>query len=257
MTAGTLSACCAHPAVPALISITLISAVPLGAILLLARATGLARIIPSLVAIAIGALLASAFLELIPEALRRTDAPNTTALLTLTGFLAFLFADRFFWHGDSGAPHRVSPVVSLNYAGVVIHNAIDGMVIAASFTTATALGISTSIAIFLHEIPHELGDFGIFVSGGLTARRAAWLNFTSAIGAYAGAVAVVVVGTSASRLPIWIMPFAAGNFVYIAAASLVPALRRERQPLRVLMQLALVAAGAAVVAIPVWLGGTG
>lgn len=244
-----------HPTLLTLLSVTAISAVPLAALLTLADSSVLRRAIPHLVGLAIGALLGSALLELIPESFARLPGNATAPALVLAGFLVFFVAERMLWRdGHAAGGGHVRPVVPLNFAGVLVHNAIDGMVIAASFMVSIALGISTALAIFLHEIPHELGDFGIFVQGGLSTRRAALLNFASALGAYGGAIAMLMAGHRVASVSNYVMPFAAGNFLYIAAATLIPELRREQRHVATIAQMTSVLSGVLVVALPTLLG---
>ncbi len=245
-----------HTTLLTLLSVTVISAVPLAALLTLADAAVLRRAVPHLVGLAIGALLGSAILELIPASLARLPGSAVAPALTLGGFLVFFMAD---WglsrQTDGRGGSQVRSVVPLNFAGVMVHNAVDGMVIAASFLVSVPLGLSTSLAIFLHEIPHELGDFGIFVQGGLSTRRAALLNFASAVGAYGGAIALLLAGHRATSASNYIMPFAAGNFIYIAAASLIPELPREHRGIASAAPVLAVITGVLVVALPTLLGG--
>jgi zinc and cadmium transporter len=246
-----------HPVLLTLVSVTAISAVPLAALLTLADTSVLRRAIPHLVGLAVGALLGSALLELVPESFARLPGNVAAPALVLAGFLVFFVAERILWQdGRTTGGGHVRPVVPLNFAGVLVHNAVDGMVIAASFLVSIALGLSTALAIFLHEIPHELGDFGIFVQGGLSTRRAALLNFASALGAYGGAIAMLVAGHRVASVANYVMPFAAGNFIYIAAATLIPELRREQRRIATVAQVAAVLAGVLIVALPTLLGHT-
>ena len=241
-----------------ILSVLAVSAVPLGGFLLLSRGEArLERVIQPLVAFAVGALLGGAFLHLLPEAIARTESRLAVFGTLLGGFLGFFVLEKFLWrtHGHA-APDRAragSPLATLNLIGDGFHNLIDGMIIAAAYLIDPALGLTTTVAVLLHEIPQELGDFAVLVYGGLPVRRAVLLNFASGLVAVLGAVVVLTVGRATGGWADALLPVAAGGFVYIAAADLVPELHRTRHPWASLGQIGLMLLGVALVSLPGWL----
>jgi zinc and cadmium transporter len=239
-----------------LLSVGVVSAVPLGG-LLLSRFSSelLSRLVPSLVSFAVGALLGGALLHLVPEAIARIGPGATLSGYVLAGFLGFFVLEKFLWgHEHQGlGGGRVPPLAALNLLGDGLHNIIDGAVIAAAYSAGTAVGVATTVAVFLHEVPQELGDFGVLVYSGLPPRRAVWFNFLSGLAAMLGAVATLGVGGAASGLTDALLPVAAGTFLYIAASDLIPQLQRERRLGPSLWQLGLVLAGVFVMALPLML----
>lgn len=242
------------PRLAALISVGLVSAVPLIVITLLPRGDApLRRSVRYLVSFAAGAMLGGAFIHLIPEAFARVPVALVPPLLLL-GFLGFFALETFLWVHDhrrrAGVLAAMHPVAVLNVVGDAVHNLVDGMVIAAAYLTDPALGVATTLAVILHEVPQELGDYGVLLFGGLTIRRAVLFNLLSALAAVGGALLVLVIGEHTMRLTSALLPIAAGNFIYVAAADLVPELRRERDRWTSARQLLVVIAGILVMWLP-------
>ena len=131
-------------------------------------------------------------------------------------------------HSVGGSdPFRFRPVVVMSLVGDGLHNLIDGMIIAAAYTGGIGLGLVTTGAVALHELPQEAGEFGVLVRGGLSVRRALLLNFLSASMAIVGALVVLVLGSTFAGLAEGLVPLTAGTFVYIAAADLIPELHHH------------------------------
>jgi len=240
-----------------MVSVGLVSAVPLGGLLLARRKPGfLQRIVLPLVSFAVGALLGGALLHLVPEAIERIGSGPALSFYLLAGFLGFFAVEKFLWlhhRGDQGGAHRLAPLAALNLLGDALHNVIDGAVIAAAYSADLAVGVAATAAVFLHEVPQELGDFGVLVYSGLAPRRAVWFNFLSGLAALVGAAVTLTIGRAATGLTDALLPIAAGSFLYIAASDLIPELRRERQVGTSLWQLGLVLLGVAVMALPLLL----
>lgn len=125
------------------------------------------------------------------------------------------------------APHRLRPVVVMSLMGDGLHNLIDGMIIAAAYTSDLGLGLITTGAVLLHEVPQEAGEFGVLVRGGLSVRRALLFNFLSASLAVVGALVALSAGSGFDGFTAALIPLTAGNFVYIAAADLIPELHHR------------------------------
>jgi zinc and cadmium transporter len=243
-----------------LLSVALVSAVPLAiAVLLPPNEASLRRIVPLLVAFAAGALLGAAFLHMLPESLAAGGRGARHGAIVLTGFFGFFILEQYLWsheHASWRASRlHLSPLALLNVVGDGIHNMVDGMVIAAAYLTDTSLGVATTLAVLLHEVPQEIGDLGILLHTGLSRRRAIAWNMASALSAFVGAVGVLVVGARVTQLATVLVPFAAGGFIYIAASDLVPQLREEsvdgRRTSALMVALAL---GVGLVALPLLLG---
>ncbi|MFH1894998.1 MAG: ZIP family metal transporter [archaeon] len=115
----------------------------------------------------------------------------------------------------------------MNLIGDGIHNFIDGMIIAGSFIAGTTTGIATTVAVIFHEIPQEIGDFGVLIHSGFTRKKALLMNFLSALTAVLGAAAVVLISSVTGNILVFLLPFAAGNFIYIAGSDLIPELHKE------------------------------
>jgi zinc and cadmium transporter len=198
-----------------------------------------------MVAVAAGALLGDAFLHLIPEAVEHAHGfTPVVAWCTLGGLLGFFSIEQVIhWHHhgeDIEAGHsHVHEVAWMNLLGDLLHNLIDGMLIAGTWIVSPAAGLATTVAVALHEIPQEFGDFGVLLHAGVSPRRALLLNFVSACAAIVGAV-VVLFTERAVELGAYLTPVAAGGFLYVACADLVPELRaRARGRALVVVWIAL------------------
>ncbi len=179
-----------------------------------------------LVALSAGGLVGGAFLHLIPEAIEKAGASLGIFLFLLLGFCLFFVLEQFLrWRHEHGTVHRVQPFSYLILISDSVHNFVDGLVIAASFIVSYPIGIVTTLAVALHEIPQELGDFGVLVYGGFTGRRALVFNYISAITAIVGGVTGYFLSSPMQDSIVYLLPFAAGNFIYIAAADLIPEIK--------------------------------
>lgn len=202
------------------------------------------RLVPWLVSYAVGALLGVALLELLPQALSRLDARRVLGTLLL-GILSFFVLEKLaIWrhcHTHDCEVHRASgPLVLL---GDAAHNFLDGAVIAAAAVTSVPLAVNTAIAVFAHEIPHEIGDFAILLHAGYSRGRALLFNATSAAAGVVGAVLSLVFLDAVPTLEPYFLSFATASFLYVAMSDLIPDLHRgtfDDNPLR---QALLVGAG--------------
>ncbi|HAC56179.1 TPA: ZIP zinc transporter [Candidatus Saccharibacteria bacterium] len=205
-----------------------------GGILLLSKRISVRKVQLLAVPFAAGALLAAAFLDLLPEALEHGGEPQGVAALLLTGFIIFFVLERFLgWfhhhhqHGESEQVGRQRATVPLIVIGDTFHNALDGMVIGAAFLADPLVGIVTTIAIAAHEIPQEIGDFGELLARGMSRKKVLLVNVLSAIVTVLAAVTVFGLGSSLDGLEPVLLSIAAGMFVYIAASDLVPTIHEE------------------------------
>jgi zinc and cadmium transporter len=238
--------------VPALLAVTAVSTLSLiGALtLVLARRT-LERALFLLISFAAGALLGDAFLHIVPDIAESPAGFDLTASgSVLGGIIAFFALEKVFhWH-HAHFPHEevLHPVAVSNLLGDALHNFVDGAIIAGAFVVSPEIGIATAVAVVLHEIPQELGDFGILVHAGLSPRRALALNFLIGLTALAGAIATLLL-ESISGLEHVLLPFSAGAFVYIAATDLIPELHKEPEPAKSLVQAMALVLGIAIMGL--------
>jgi zinc and cadmium transporter len=234
--------------------VLVVSAIPLLGLLLAGqRFARIQRHVMLLVSFAVGALLGGAVIHLIPEAYQRLGAGPALTVGILGGFLGFFVLEKFLWHHahhhDLDHPPALPPLAALNLLGDLLHNVIDGMIIAGAFLAGVPIGIATTVAVIVHEIPQEVGDFGVLLHAGLPLRRVVWLNFLSGLGAVAGALLALAIGERVAGFGALLLPVAAGGFLYIAASDLIPELHRERRPGAVAWQIVLVLLGVGVMAL--------
>ena len=222
-----------------------------GAAVLFVRESRLQVVVPLLVALAVGVLLGSAFLHLIPEAVDRLGSVTTVGLYTLVGFVLFFAIEKGMrWQHrhavfTPASEQRIEPMARMNLVGDGVHNFIDGVLIAGSFAADPMLGWATTAAIVLHEVPQELGDVGALLCGGYRPRRAVWLNFLCALTVVPGVIFTMLIGTFAEQALVYLLPVAAGGFIYIAASDFLPALHRNEAPRASMAQVAVVTFGVA------------
>ena len=262
--------------VAALLSVSALSLVSLAgaATLSLGRAR-LERAIFLLVALAVGAMLGGALLHLIPESYEALGGGPMTGGLVLAGVVAFFVLEKFLhWRHQHGAPEAldgatghhghshalppegaappgVEPFALMNLVGGVAHNLIDGGIVAASYLVSFQTGLVTTVAVMLHEIPQEIGNFGVLVYGGYSPRRALLYNFGSGLAGLVGAGLVLVFGEAVDGLAEMLLPVTAGAFLYIAGSDLIPELnRRHSYPAtKAVGQLAMILLGIGLMAL--------
>jgi zinc and cadmium transporter len=180
---------------------------------------------PILIACAVGVLVGEACLHLIPESARSGMSPLDTLRGVTIGSAAFALLEQFLRR--FGRPSsNIAPVGRLALVAESVHNAIDGALIAGAYIVDLHVGLAATIAVTLHEVPHELGNFGVLIHAGYGRGRALLLNFVSACAAFLGAGAMLAVGRTAAGIANVALPIAAGSFLYLALADLVPDLWR-------------------------------
>jgi len=206
-----------------------------GALTLFLKEKLLNKILLGLVALSAGALIGGAFLHLLPEAILKIEfsAGNilNLFLFLLLGFCIFFLLEQFFlWHHCHATKHKKNkkPVSYLILISDGVHNFIDGLVIAASFIIGIPIGIITSLVIALHEIPQEIGDFGVLVYSGFKKRKALFFNFLTALTVILGGIVGYVLSGMIGSAIIYLLPFAAGNFIYIASSDLIPEIKHKK-----------------------------
>lgn len=229
----------------------------MGAIFMVIQRKKLSFIITYTLAFSSGVMLGATFFDLLPEGVELL--PDGVFVWTLIGFIVFFILEKLIsWHHhiEGRHVHEEKPFAYLTLIGDGIHNFVDGAVIAGSYLVSIPLGITTTLAVVAHEIPHELSDFLVLVHGGFSNRKALFFNFISAATAIIGALVVLLLSDQFASLEQYLIPLAAGNFLYISASDLIPELLTKRHgPTSVLQVIALLG-GLTVVPIIAHLFGT-
>ncbi|MBI4992621.1 MAG: ZIP family metal transporter [Candidatus Magasanikbacteria bacterium] len=209
----------------------------------------LKKILIYLVSFSTGALLGDAFIHLLPEAVEQSGGFTLTiSISVLAGIiLAFIIEKFIHWHHchHTHSPeclkehhtNQIQSFAKMNLIGDSVHNFIDGLIIGGSYLVSFPVGLATTLAVILHEIPQEIGDFGILLHGGYKKKRALFLNFITALTAIVGAIIALLASQSIPNLTAFLIPFAAGGFIYIAGSDLMPELHKETDFKKSLIQL--------------------
>lgn len=216
-----------------LISVVVISSfsVIMGFVALSIKREVLNRMLLFLVSFAVGTIFGDVFIHILPESFRQFGCESISApLYIILGFLMFFIVEKFVrwrhYNMHTSAEH-MKPVVAMNLIGDGVHNLIDGMLIGASYLISIPIGIATTIAVTFHEIPQEVGDFAVLISGGLSVRKALVFNLLSGLVAVIGAVIALIVGQNIEGFTAYVLPIAAGGLLYIAGPDLIPELHHE------------------------------
>lgn len=183
------------------------------------------------VSLSAGTLMGDAFIHLIPDAYENGDGAWPSLYILAGIFVFFLLEKTLHWrhcHAEpcENHPHPFSYVI---LTGDVLHNFIDGMVIAASFIVSVPIGIATTAAVIFHEIPQEIGDFASLIYGGFSRKKALILNFLTALSAVFGAILILSFNLKVDGIEKILVPFAAGGFIYIAGTDLIPELHKHNE----------------------------
>lgn len=232
-----------------LFSVFLVSLISLVGVLTIPWSDGrLKNVIPLMVSFAAGALFGDCFIHILPEAFSELQDIYVSAL-TLLGVALFFALENFVSWRHCHIPtteEHTHPLAFMNLVGDGLHNLMDGLVIGASYLMSMPLGISTTIAVILHEIPQEVGDFGVLIHAGLPIKRALLYNFMSALVAVLGGVVSLLIGPIAQSYASAMLPIAAGGFVYIAGSDLLPELSHECNPRQSIAQFLSILLGMVV-----------
>jgi zinc and cadmium transporter len=200
-----------------------------GSVTLVLQETTLRRLLLPLVALAAGTLLGGALFHMIPAAVEKLGNQFFVYLWIVAGFAVFLALEQFLhWHHCHRAPSEHRPLTYLILIADGVHNFIGGLAVAGAFLIDVRVGISTWLAAAAHEVPQELGDFGILIHGGWKKGKALLYNFLSALTFLLGGLFAYLASYTADVT--FLLPFAAGNFIYIAAADLIPEIKHEEDP---------------------------
>ena len=208
-----------------------------------------------LVSFAAGGLFGDAFIHLLPEIVKEHGFGLQVSLSILTGLVIFFIVEKVIhWrHCHQHHHHHITNkkhihlFAWMNLFGDAVHNFIDGLIIGASYLVSIPVGIATTIAVALHEIPQEIGDFGVLLKGGLSREKALLFNFFTALTALFGLVVVFFLQKSVENFNMFLIPFAAGGFIYIAGSDLIPEIHKEVKTKNSLLSLLFFILGIAVV----------
>jgi len=237
----------------AIISVFLVSALSLiGIFTLSLNMDRLRKMLLFLVSFAVGGLFGDAFIHLIPESFERLGANLTTSLYLVSGILIFFVLEKFLlWRHCHIPPseEHLHPVVTMNLVGDAAHNLADGIIIGVGYAVSIPIGITTTLAVVLHEIPQEIGDFGVLVHGGLPVKRALAYNFLSALTAILGTIVFLVIGSNIEAYALSLLPIVAGGFLYIAGSDLIPELHHDVKVSTSFWQFVLIILGVGVMAL--------
>jgi zinc and cadmium transporter len=199
-----------------------------------------------LVSLSAGALMGGAFLHLLPEAAQEIET-SKLYLIVLAAFIFFFFMEKLlFWRHCHKENCPIHTFGYMNLVGDSLHNFIDGLVIAGAFLVDIKLGIATTIAIAIHEIPQEIGDFGVLIHAGFNKKKALVVNYLVALTVVLGGVVGYFISFSLNNIIPYLLPFAAGGFIYIAASDLMPELRKETNLKRSISSFAVFILGIAL-----------
>ncbi|MEM3373953.1 MAG: ZIP family metal transporter [Candidatus Woesearchaeota archaeon] len=209
----------------------------------------LQKILLLLVSFATGALLGDVFIHLLPELIEEQGLTLKNSLFILLGIFLFFILEKFLcWrhcHIPTSKEHP-HPLGFMNLIGDAFHNFLDGMIIAGSYLVNIQVGIATTIAVLLHEIPQEISELGVLLHAGLSKTKALLYNFLSALTSFLGAILVLILGEKIDFLISLIVPITIGGFLYIASSDLIPELHKETEPKKSLLQMIFMILGISI-----------
>ncbi len=180
------------------------------------------------ISLSAGTLMGGAFLNLMPEGIEKLS-PEKFFIMVLASFILFYFIEKILhWRHCHKGECAVHSFGYMSLIGDGIHNFIDGLIIAATFLVDIRLGITTAIAIGFHEIPQEVGDFAVLLYAGIKKGRALFLNFMVALTIVMGGIVGYFIARGAENVIAYLLPLAAGGFLYISTSDLIPEIRKEK-----------------------------
>lgn len=233
----------------AILSVAIVGLVSfIGIISLAVKENILKKYIGCFIGLAIGALLGGAFVHIIPESFESGLDEHIVSLLIIGGILIFFIIEKFIhWHhhGEDCEHSEIHPAGRMILLTDGFHNFIDGIIIGASFIVSIPLGIATTIAVVLHEIPQEIGDFAVLIHSGFSKKKALLYNFISASAALLGTIVAIIFGSTTEGFALWLMPIAAGGFIYVAVADLIPILHKDSKTQKSVLPLFFIGIGVA------------
>lgn len=226
------------------LSISIIAFV--GILFLSFRKELLEKILLLLISLSAGTLMGGAFLHLMPEASEQLSGETLFGLILVSFCFFYLIEKLLHWRHCHKQDCEIHSFGYMSLVGDAIHNFIDGLIIAATFLVDIKLGITTTIAIAFHEVPQEIGDFGVLIYAGFKKNKALALNFLIALTVVVGGLTGYLLSFNLEGLIIYLLPIAAGGFIYIATSDLIPEIRKEKDISRSLFSFLLFLVGIAI-----------
>lgn len=231
-------------ALSASVILSLISLV--GVVSLLFTKQIISGVIFILISFAAGSLIGASFFHIIPEVVEQAAIDlNYVFYYVIAGFIVFFILEKYlFWrHCHKGGSCEIHPVSYLNLLGDSLHNFMDGVFIGASFFVDIKIGLVSTIAVALHEIPQELGDFGVLLYSGFSVKKALFYNFLSGLTAIVGAMLGYFLSDKIQSVSVYLLPLIAGGFIYVSCCDLIPELQKERNLSRSVISLIIFLTG--------------
>jgi len=230
-----------------IISVLVVSLISFVGVLTLGiKSENLKKILIYFISFSAGALFGDAFIHLVPEIIKQSGWNLRVSIYLLAGIIIFFILEKivhhqqYHCHGENcemelekqkeikKSKHKhIESFAYMSLIGSTLHNFIDGIIIAASYLVSFPIGLATTIAVVLHEIPHELGDFSILVHRGFSKGKALFVNFLSALVSLIGVIFTLLLNSSITNLTMIVVPIATGGFIYIAGSDLIPELHKH------------------------------
>lgn len=240
-----------------ILSVLIISLLSLAGILTLnIKTEKLKKFLIYFISFSAGALFADVFIHLLPETVEQYGFGIDISAYILCGIVASLILEKVIHWRHCHMPitkTHVHPLSIMSLIGDTIHNFIDGIIIGASYLVSIPTGIATTIAVIFHEIPQEMANFGVLVHGGFSKKKALLMNFLTSLSAFLGLTIALLIGTTSQNMTNFLIPFAAGNFIYIAGSDLIPELHKENTLKKSLMQIITFVLGVIVIGLLLFL----
>jgi len=235
-----------------IISVLIVSTISLvGVFTLSIKIKKLQKLLLHLVSFSAGALFGDVFIHLLPE-VAKTGIGLKIGLYTLAGICFSFIIEKFVrWrhcHIPTSKKH-IHPFAVMSLISDAIHNFIDGLIIASSYIINIEVGIATTLAVIFHEIPQEIGDYGVLIYGGFTKWKALSINFLIGLTSIGGAIIALVLNNYLTNMTNFLIPFAAGGFIYIAGSDLIPELHKELKLKQSIIQLIVFMMGIGVMVL--------
>jgi len=211
--------------------VLLVSLVSLiGAVTLMVRKYNIDHLLLYLVSFSVGALFGDVFIHIIPEVTEKAGFDAKIGVFFLSGIVLFFIVEKIVhWHHCHRTNHsgeHLHPMVYTNLIGDGMHNFLDGVIIASAFLVSVPIGVATTLAVLFHEIPQEIGDFGVLLYSGLTKSKALLFNLLSGLLAVFGVIFTLILADQIAGLDIILLCVAGGGFIYIAGSDLIPELHK-------------------------------
>lgn len=235
-----------------IISVLIVSSISLaGVITLWIKTETLKKFLIYMVSFSAWALFGDVFIHLIPETINMWFT-TMSGIYILAGIVFGLITEKVIHRNHCHMPitkHHVHHFAIMNLVGDFVHNIIDGLIIWASYLVNIPTGIATTMAVILHEIPQEIGDFGVLIHGGFSKKKALMMNFLTALSSIVWLIVAILLAGKIGNIEWFLIPFAAGSFIYIAGSDLIPELHKENETRQAILQILTFAAGIAVMSL--------